>query len=230
MLRWSFARAYMRFPTSGVIYLRRAGKIPNQTRISLEFPEGMLEYAVRNLKISDYSRESIIGKKLYPLIPFYIARYERKLENCSADLAQVVADLMYFREKLEEAYERQELAAYEILDLSKFVNTIITHITNGNKAEERLVKIMGGIILETESERLLRVGREEGLKQGIERGIEQGIEQGMEQGLEQGMEQGRQEGILNTLLSLVRDKLLDCAEAAARAGMTEEQFKMQLNR
>ena len=81
----------------------------------------------------------------------------------------------------------------EFLDLTKFVNTIITHITNGNEAEERLVKIMGGIVLETESERLLRVGREE--------------------------------GILNVLTSLVRDKLLDCAQAARPAGMTEEQFE-----
>lgn len=51
-----------------------------------------------------------------------------------------------------------------------FVNTIITHIADGNENEERLVQVMGGTILETESERLLR----EGIEQGIEKGIDQG--------------------------------------------------------
>ena len=38
-----------------------------------------------------------------------------------------------------------------------FVNTITTHITNGNKNEDRLVNILGGTVIETESERIRRV-------------------------------------------------------------------------
>ena len=40
-----------------------------------------------------------------------------------------------------------------------FVNTIITHIANGNKNEERLVNVMGGTIIETESEKWMRQGQ-----------------------------------------------------------------------
>jgi hypothetical protein len=40
-----------------------------------------------------------------------------------------------------------------------FANTIITHITNGNQNEERLVNIMGGTVIETEAEKLIRRGR-----------------------------------------------------------------------
>lgn len=54
----------------------------------------------------------------------------------------------------------------ELLDLMGFVNTIITHITNGNKNEERLVNVMGGTVIETESERQ----RREGIRQGINQG------------------------------------------------------------
>lgn len=71
-----------------------------------------------------------------------------------------------------------ELSDYELLDLCGFVNTIITHIADGNKNEERLVQVMGGTVMETESERLLR----EGMEQGLSRGIQQGIQQGMDQG------------------------------------------------
>ena len=54
-----------------------------------------------------------------------------------------------------------------------FVNTIITHITNGNKNEERLVNIMGGTILETESERLIKQGNAQAI---IEMGQEFGLD------------------------------------------------------
>lgn len=54
----------------------------------------------------------------------------------------------------------------ELLDLMGFVNTIITHITNGNKNEERLVNVMGGTVIETESERLRREGISQGISQG----------------------------------------------------------------
>ena len=54
-----------------------------------------------------------------------------------------------------------------------FVNTIITHITNGNKNEERLVNIMGGTIIETESEKWIRQGQ---AKMMIEMGQEDGLD------------------------------------------------------
>ncbi len=42
-----------------------------------------------------------------------------------------------------------------------------THITNRNKNEERLVNVMGGRVIETESERLMRQGMEQGMRQGV---------------------------------------------------------------
>jgi hypothetical protein len=62
-----------------------------------------------------------------------------------------------------------------------FVNTIITHITNGNQNEERLVNIMGGTVIETESEKLIRKGQMVGRSEG---GAQQIIEMGQEFGLD----------------------------------------------
>ncbi len=57
-----------------------------------------------------------------------------------------------------------------------FVNTIITHITNGNKNEERLVNVMGGRIIETQSEIWIRQGMEQGeAKMIVELGQEDGL-------------------------------------------------------
>ena len=62
-----------------------------------------------------------------------------------------------------------------------FVNTIITHITNGDQNEEKLVNVMGGTVIETESEKLIRRGRAEGREAGK---AEQIIEMGQEFGLD----------------------------------------------
>jgi len=58
-------------------------------------------------------------------------------------------------------------------------------------------------------------------RENFEQGLEQGIKQGIEQGIEQGLEQGK----LLQLVSLVKDGLLDIAEAAKRAEMSVEDFQ-----
>jgi len=84
-------------------------------------------------------------------------------------------------------HDKGELKGEELVDLMGLVNTIITHITDGNSVEERLVGVMGGKILETDSERLLRVGEERGIAIGEERGIAIGEERGEARGEERGI-------------------------------------------
>ena len=78
-----------------------------------------------------------------------------------------IEDLTYLRDEMVRLHGENELSDLETIDLMGFVNTIITHITNGNKNEERLVKVMGGTIIETESERLIRIGKEQGMCQKL---------------------------------------------------------------
>ena len=77
-----------------------------------------------------------------------------------------------FRDEMMKLYEKNELTSKELIDLIGYVNTIITHITDGNKSEERLVNVMGGTVIESESERLVRIGREGGREEGIKSSVE----------------------------------------------------------
>ena len=88
-------------------------------------------------------------------------------------MAHVVANLAYFRDVMLCLRDTGELSDGEIIDLMGFVNTIITHITNGNKNEERLVNVMGGTIIETESEKWMRRGQ---AKMIVELGQEDGLD------------------------------------------------------
>ena len=140
------------------------------------------------LEYSEFTREYIVEKRLFPYIPFYIARYEKDLIS-ESNIDNAVKDLKYFRHEMVQMHKKGELSDYEIVDLMGFVNTIITHITNGNENEERLVNIMGGTVIETESERLIRKGIEAGKAEGIEAGKAEGkaeeiVEMGQEFGLD----------------------------------------------
>ena len=83
----------------------------------------------------------------------------------------------YLRDAMIHLYEAGELSEDELIDLKGFINTIVTHITNGNKNEERLVNIMGGTVIETETERLRREGISQGKAQML---IEMGKEEGLD--------------------------------------------------
>ena len=60
-----------------------------------------------------------------------------------------------------ELRQEKELTGDEFTDLGSFVNTIVLHITDGNVAGKDAVKIMGGTVYETESERIRREAHEE---------------------------------------------------------------------
>ena len=81
---------------------------------------------------------------------------------------KALEDLAFFRDKMVELHQTKELTGEELTDLGSFVNTIVVHITDGNDVEKEATSIMGGTVYETESERLRRVGREEGMEQGDE--------------------------------------------------------------
>ena len=105
----------------------------------------------------------------------------------------------------------------ELVDLMGFVNTIITHITNGNKNEERLVNIMGGTVIETESEKLIRKGREAGRIEGRMEGRTEGKAEGRAEGkAEEIVEMGQEFGLDDAaILKRLQEKIGLSIEMAA---------------
>lgn len=170
---WNIGYATIPMPRFSVIYVKRTEKTPKTTMITFTFPDGQaVNYESANIILEEFTKEYIVEKRLFPYIPFYIARYEKDIASESS-IEDSVRDLEYFRNEMLRLHEAKELSDDELIDLKGFVNTIITHITNGNKNEERLVNIMGGTVIETESERLIRQGKMQML---IEMGQEEGLD------------------------------------------------------
>ena len=183
---WDIGHATIPMPRFAIIYVKRTEKTPKTTRITFIFPDGQeVNYESVNVILEEFTKEYIVEKRLFPYIPFYIARYEKEMIS-ERNIENAAEDLEYFRNEMVRLHKKGELTDDEIVDLMGFVNTIIIHITNGNKSEERLVNIMGGTVIETESEKLIRRGREAGRAEGRMEGIEAGRAEGREAGRAEG--------------------------------------------
>lgn len=175
---WDIGHASIPMPRFSVIYIKKTNKTPKKTVITFIFPNGQIvNYESDNVILEQFTKENIVEKQLFPYIPFYITRYEKDL-SMGRNINQAIEDLTYFRDEMLRLHRENKLSDAEMIDLMGFVNTIITHITNGNKNEERLVSIMGGTIIETRSEKLIR----QGIRQGRAAMI---IEIGQESGLDE---------------------------------------------
>ncbi|MCI8542334.1 MAG: hypothetical protein HFH95_03300 [Lachnospiraceae bacterium] len=194
---WDIGHATIPMPRFSIIYIRKTDKTPKATTITFTFPDGQaVDYESENVILENLTREYIVEKRLFPYIPFYIARYEKDITS-EGNVDRAIEDLAYFKDALLRLRGTAELSDAEMIDLMGFVNTIITHIANGNKNEERLVNVMGGTIIETESEKWIR------------RGMQQGVQQGMQQGqakmiVELGQDDGQDD---ETILKRLREKI-----------------------
>lgn len=117
--------------------------------------------------------------------------------------------IYYFRDEMLRLNRKNELSDIELIDLMGFINTIITHITIRNRNEERLVNIMGGTIIETESGKLVRQGIQQGIQLGQAKML---IEIGRKDGLDE-------TAILNRIqekIGLSLEEALDCMERCGK--------------
>lgn len=156
---WDIGHAVIQMPRFAVIYIKKTEKTPRRTRITIIFPDNQsVNYESNNVILDELTKEIIVEKRLFPYIPFYIARYEKEIAS-GKDIMHVIKDLIYFRDAMLRLHQKNELADDELVDLMGFVNTIIVHITDGNENEERLVNVMGGTVIETASEKLISQGK-----------------------------------------------------------------------
>ena len=76
-------------------------------------------------------------------------------------------------------------------------------------------------------ESMCKLVEEYGQKQkaeGLIEGRKEGIKEGREEGRKEGIKEGKTAGILETLVSLVKEKSLDPVDAARKANMSESEF------
>ena len=177
----------LKFPHSAVLYLRDNSETPDTLKINLVMPDDkIVSYEVKTLKVQKYTKEEIFEKELLFFIPFYILRFEKKLQQFD-DSLELQKE---FRETYEDIHSRlKSLEKMKYIDYNYFQQLIslttmlITIVSKNNPNVVKEVEFMGGgqviDVKEALLEEFKKTWKNAGLKEGREIGIEQGIEQGI---------------------------------------------------
>ena len=165
----------MYFPHSCVIYLRGKGRKDNLT-MEIIMPDGQkLKYNLPAVYVEKYTRDTIFQKKLFLLLPYYIMKYEKQKEILDQDeekLKILLDEYADIQRKLHESLKNQDMEEY-YTDMVSFITKVSDYIfRDSEKTKKGLEKTMGGEVLELESEKLIRKGRQQGIQQGMQQGIE----------------------------------------------------------
>ena len=153
------------FPQSCVLYIRnhRKRSLPDYHEAIVKFADGQqIVYRVPILRAQNYTVDSIFEKRLLILLPYHILRYESFLKNSgtnSKKLEQLLTDYQKISSALEQCTDDKKSTLY--IDMITLIEEIADYIIpkDNENVRERLGDIMGGKILQLESERLLEKGQ-----------------------------------------------------------------------
>ena len=154
----------MDFPKSCVLYLRSGKNTLDFLEIEMVLSdENIVHYWVPTMKWETYTRDSIFEKNLPMLLPFYIKRYEKDIHEMSEN-PEMFQSLLNDYEEIRINLERELSGADKTalyMNLNKLIIKIADYICRNEKTVRKGIdEIMGGKVLELESERLERLQKE----------------------------------------------------------------------
>ena len=193
-------RIIVRFPNTGVLYLRSTQTTPGELEVVIQTPGGAVSYFVPCIKVISYSIEEIFEKKLFFLLPFHVFSYEKRfpeIEEQEEQLKKMRVEYEQIRDKLEQICKNGTIDGFTgktLMDMSQRI--LVNLARNYQKIREGVGSVMVGQVLDYEAKRILN----------------------------QGWRKGQEEGMMDTLNEMVRKKRLSLQEAAEMAGMTEKEF------
>lgn len=207
-------RFFVEFPRSCVIYLRTTKNTPDVEEVELKLPDGQVcVYRVPTVKVERYTKDSIFEKNLLMLLPFYVMRYEESAHTIGENtekLQELLSEYEDIRVNLEKELSmagRSELYT----DLNRLIVRISDYIfQKEEKIRKGVDEVMGGRVLQLESERLLELGEARGKIIGKAEGKAEG----------EAIGEARMRMLINRLIADGRmdeiGKIIDSAEACRK--------------
>lgn len=166
-------RYRMYFPQSCVLYLRG---IKKRDTISVEIvmPNGdTVEYTVPVVQVQEFTCDDMLQKHLLFLLPYHVIKYEQEkgLDTDSEKWKELLDEYAKIEKYLEKnCLEKGNEKAYR--DMVELIIRIADYVfRDKEKVKKGFGDVMGGKVLELESDKLIQRGIEQGLEKGIQQGI-----------------------------------------------------------
>ena len=161
----------MQFPHSCILYLRGDTQEKNIS-MELQFPDNqVVRYKVPVIRMEWYSIKEILEKDLTMLLPFYIMRYEKMKQQLEND--EVLREKLFQEYEMIAKYLEQKLLncglEKEFRDMRELISRIVEYsFPESKNIRKGLGEIMGGQVLELESDRLIKKGEARGKELGVD--------------------------------------------------------------
>lgn len=196
----------MYFPHSCILYLR-GDQDRKLLSVEMIMPDGSVtEYKVPTIYVGHYTKDEILQKQLFFLLPFYIMRYEKKvLDIAHPELQKMLEEYREIEKRLEEEFlEEGKEKVYR--DLIELIIRIAGYILKDQEeARKGFGDVMGGKVLELKSDKLIQEGMRRGLMQGRTQGLEQGIAKNVRTLLHKGKTVEETADLLDLTVEYVRE-------------------------
>ena len=159
----------IQLPHPCILYLRGENQ---DTLLSMElvlFDGRIIKYQVPVIRMEWYSINEIFEKNLVILLPFYMMRYEKMKEQVETDSElreRIFRECRAIEQYLEKGFLKKGMEK-EFRDMTELVNRIGDYIfLKQQKVRKGLGEIMGGKVLELESDKLIKKGEQIGKQIG----------------------------------------------------------------
>ena len=160
----------IQLPQSCVLYIRKNDAIPAELHAILRAPDGQeMNYRVPTINVQDFTQDEIFEKDLLMFLPYYILRYEPRLDTIEKDSDQIrhlADDMQVLCERLlQEPLISRRAGMYN--DLIALMQRVSDHVLRKQQTTmEEVEKVMGGQVLELPSDAIREEGRREGREEG----------------------------------------------------------------
>ena len=166
-------RYRMYFPQSCVLYFRGTKK-RNTISVEIVMPDGnTVEYTVPVVQVQKLTCDDILQKHLLFLLPYHVIKYEqeKELDTDSEKWKELLDEYAKIEKYLEKNFlEKGNEKIYR--DMVELIIRIADYVfRDKEKVKKGFGDVMGGKVLELESDKLIQRGIEQGLKKGIQQGI-----------------------------------------------------------
>lgn len=190
---------HLKFPKSGIFMLRQTKTTKDQEIVRLHFADGSQKDIVfQVIKAKDYDLEHIFCNNLFFLIPFYIMRYEK---------------LPLYRGK-----HRADMKKKMLFELDFIMSTLYDFCIKENKED------LYADIREMTEKIALHVFRKSKIKEEVDETMKKRIydlpSDKLREAKAEGLAEGKAEAKTETILSLVRRKLLTDTQGAKELGIS----------
>ena len=166
-------RYRMYFPQSCVLYLRGTKK-RNTISVEIVMPDGnTVEYTVPVVQVQRFTCDDMLQKHLLFLLPYHVIKYEqeKELDTDSEKWKELLDEYAKIEKYLEKNFlEKGNEKIYR--DMVELIIRIADYVfRDKEKVKKGFGDVMGGKVLELESDKLIQRGIEQGLEKGIQQGI-----------------------------------------------------------